>query len=289
MNEVISVWSLGAELGEGPVWVQRDAALWFTDIKGKQIHRFDPVTGDKRSWGAPDQCGFVLPRAGGGFVAGLKTGLHHFDERTGSFTLMVDPEPEHPNNRLNDGVVDTHGRLWFGTMDDGESAPTGVIHRLAENKQTVRVSPPCAITNGPALSPDGGILYHVDTLVGIVYACDVAADGSLSSRRPLITIDPKDGHPDGPTVDNAGCIWLGLFGGWAVRRYAPTGELLQTVRFPVANITKVALGGDDLCTAYATTAAMGLSAAERAAQTLAGDLFSFRVDVPGVSSVDIKQ
>ncbi len=287
LSAPISVWSLGAELGEGPVWVARDAALWFTDIKGKWVHRYDPANGDKQSWDAPDQVGFVLPMASGGFIAGLKTGLHHFDERDGSFRLILDPEPQHSNNRLNDGTVDPSGRLWFGTMDDGESAETGSIYRLDGERVTAE-TPHCAITNGPAFSPDGRTIYHVDTLGGVIYACDVGAEGGLSNRRIFATIDPKDGHPDGPTVDSAGCVWVGLFGGWAVRRYAPTGELLETVRFPVGNITKIAFGGDDLRTVFATTAAKGLSEADRAAQPLAGDLFSFRVDVPGVAGVEIK-
>jgi sugar lactone lactonase YvrE len=46
-----------------------------------------------------------------------------------------------------------------------------------------------------------------------------------------------------------------------VRRYDPSGRLIATIRIPVANITKVAFGGPDLRTAYATTAAKGLSEA----------------------------
>jgi sugar lactone lactonase YvrE len=67
-----------------------------------------------------------------------------------------------------------------------------------------------------------------------------------------------------------------------VRRYSPQGTLLDFVRFPVANVTKIAFGGRDLRTVYATTAAKGLSEADRAAQPHAGDLFAFRTDVPGL-------
>ena len=84
------------------------------------------------------------------------------------------------------------------------------------------------------------------------------------------------------TVDSEGCLWTGLFGGWGVRRYAPDGRLLQVVRFPVANVTKIAFGGPDLTTAYATTAAKGLDAAARNAQALAGGLFCFHAPAPGV-------
>lgn len=280
-TEPESVWTLGAQLGEGPVWVARDAALWFVDIKGHKIHRLDPASRDKRSWDSPGPCGFVLPAAGGGFVAGLKQGLHHFDPDTGVFTLLVDPEPDRPGNRLNDATVDPRGRLWFGTMDDGEEAGTGAIYRLRADGTCVAVSPPCPITNGPAVSPDGRTLYHNDTAAGIIYACRVADDGSLADRQVLVRLDGSEGHPDGPTVDAEGCLWVGLYGGWGARRYSPQGELLHTVRFPVANVTKLAFGGPDLRTVFATTAAKGLPPGELARQPRAGDLFSFTVDVPG--------
>jgi len=100
------VWELAAELGEGPVWVERDQALWFVDIKKQEVHRFDPASGDKRSWNAPEQVGFVFPAERGGFVAGLQSGLYHFDERSGAFELIARVEEDKPGNRLNDAIVD---------------------------------------------------------------------------------------------------------------------------------------------------------------------------------------
>src|SRR4051812_44169148 len=94
----LPVWDLEAELGEGPVWVERDKSLWFVDIKKKQIHCYDPQSKDKRSWDAPQEVGFVLPAEGGGFVAGLQSGLYRFDETNGSFDLIVEVEPELPTN-----------------------------------------------------------------------------------------------------------------------------------------------------------------------------------------------
>lgn len=283
-----SVWTLGGPLLEGPVWVARDAALWFVDIKRRKIYRYDPANGDRRTWDAPDQVGFVLPVAGGGFVAGLKSGLARFDPADGSFRPMVDPEPDHPGNRLNDATVDGKGRLWFGTMDDSEVQPTGAIYRLAENGGCVVESPPCSITNGPAISPDGRTLYHNDTLMGHIYACTIAADGSLTDRRLLIAIDSTDGYPDGPSVDAEGCLWVGLYAGWGARRYSPAGELLETVKFPVSAVTKLAFGGPDLRTVYATTAAKHVSAEALEKEPLAGDLFAFDVDVPGLPVPEIR-
>ncbi len=282
------VWPLGATLGEGPVWVTRDRALWFVDIKERRVHRFDPATGDRRGWDAPEQVGFALPAAGGGFVAGLRGGLHRFDEASGVFRPLIEVEPERPGNRLNDATVDPSGRLWFGTMDDGETEETGAIYRLADGPSLVRAGGDCAITNGPAVSPDGCTLYHNDTLGRAIYACRLAMDGTILDRRVFCTIAEGDGYPDGPSVDAAGCVWVGLYGGWSARRYAPDGGLLEAVRFPVANVTKIAFGGEGLRTAYATTARKGLDAAALAEQPEAGGLFAFSVETPGLPGHEVQ-
>jgi len=276
------VWELAAELGEGPVWVERDRALWFVDIKKQQVHRYDPATDERSSWTAPEQVGFVFPAERGGFVAGLQSGLFHFDERTGVFDLIVKVEADKPDNRLNDGVVDPSGRLWFGTMDNGEKAKSGAFYCFADCEVKPTGLDGIAITNGPAISPDGGILYFVDTLKGTLEAADISDDGTLGERRPFAKIDPKHGHPDGPTIDSEGCVWISLYAGWEARRYSPAGEIIRTVKFPVANITKIAFGGDDLRSAYATTARQMLRPEDIAKQPQIGDLFEFQVDVPGV-------
>lgn len=275
-------WELAAELGEGPVWVERDRALWFVDIKKHQIHRLDPASGDKRTWQAPEQVGFVFPAERGGFVAGLQSGLYHFDEDSGAFALIARVEDDKPHNRLNDAVVDPKGRLWFGTMDNGEKAKSGAFYYFADGQVRQTGLDGIAITNGPAVSPDGRVLYFVDTLRGTIEAANIGDDGSLHERRPFARIDPKDGHPDGPTIDSEGCVWISLYAGWEAWRFSPGGEIIDRVRFPVANITKIAFGGDDLRTAYATTARQLLKPEEIAKQPQIGDLFEFRVDVPGV-------
>lgn len=280
-----SVWALGGALLEGPVWFEK--AIWFVDIKVRRVHRFDPATGDRRSWDAPEPVGFVLPTERGDFVAGLKSGLARFDPVTGAFAPIFDPEPGLPGNRLNDATVDAAGRLWFGTMDDAEEAATGRIYRH-DGATCEGVTTTVSITNGPAISPDGRTLYHVDTLGGVIHAFALNADGTLGDARIFARIDAADGYPDGPVCDAEGCVWIGLYGGWGARRYSPGGELLETVRFPVSAVTKLAFGGPELRMVYATTAAKHLDADGRAREPQAGDLFAFEVDVPGVAGNSAK-
>jgi D-xylonolactonase len=282
-TEARSVLPLGATLGEGPVWVTRDAALWFVDIKQHQVHRFDPANGSHDRWDAPGQVGWVLPAEGGDFIAGLQQGLARFSPARGSFKIIATPEEDRPGNRLNDATVDGQGRIWFGSMDDAENAASGRLY-VFENGvvRDTGVAPVC-ITNGPAISPDGTTLYHTDTLGRVIHAIPVQDDGSLGSSRVFATIEEDDGWPDGCVTDAEGGLWIGLWGGWRARRYSPDGRIDREVRFPCANVTKLAFGGPDLRTAFATTARKGLDPAALARQPQAGDLFAFDAGVAGVA------
>jgi sugar lactone lactonase YvrE len=281
MTDVECVWPVGAILGEGPHWSATEQALWFVDIKAPAIHRYHPATGAQQSWAAPARIGFLLPAQAGTLIAGLKTGLHKFNPETGNFTLLHVVEPHAPNNRLNDGFVDSQGFLWFGSMDDNEEEPSGALYQLNDTG-CIRRDPGYVVTNGPAESPDGSVLYHTDTLAGMIYAFDRTRTGSLSNKRIFARFMPGSGYPDGPIVDAEGCLWTGVFGGWGLQRYSPQGELLQTIRLPCSAVTKAAFAGDDLKTLYITTAHVALDAEQRRQQPLAGGLFRARVDVPGL-------
>jgi sugar lactone lactonase YvrE len=277
-----SVLDVQATLGEGPVWVERDQALWFVDIKQHKVHRFDPASGDHKSYDAPCQVGWVLPSDDGKFIAGLQQGLARFDPATGAFEVIHAPEAATPGNRLNDATVDPQGRIWFGSMDDGEASDSGRVYCLDRGEVRDSGLPPICITNGPAVSPDGRTLYHTDTLGRVIHKVPVHENGTLGAPAVFATIDEADGWPDGSICDSEGHVWIGLWGGWRARRYAPTGEIAAEVRLPAANITKIALGGPDLRTAYATSARKGLDAEALAGQPLAGNVFAFEVDVPGL-------
>lgn len=275
------IWPVAAELGEGPLcW---NGAVWFVDIKQDSIHRLDLARGSRKSWVAPAAPGFLVPLKGGNFIAGTRAGLRSFSPGTGEFDVLATVEPDRPGNRLNDGAVDARGRLWFGSMDDAEREPTGRLYCFSRDGLKA-MDAGYVITNGPAFSPDGRIFYHTDTLARTIHAFDLAEDGEISGKRVFVRIEDGAGYPDGAVVDAEGCLWTGLFAGWAARRYSPKGELLQTVRFPVANITKLALDGT---VAYATTAWKGLDAAARNSQPLAGGLFRFEVETPGQAQREV--
>ena len=286
--EATHVCPVGAELGEGPVWVEREAALWFVDIKGRRAHRWHPGSGEHRFWAAPQPLGFLAPLRTGGFVAGLKTGLYRFDPQACEFVHLGHVEPHLPENRLNDACVSPEGELWFGSMHDPQSEPSGALYRLDAHGRCVKLDQGYVITNGPAFSPDGRVFYHTDTANRTVYAFDRPQPGRLTGKRVFVRIEEGAGWPDGTAVDEEGCLWIALWGGSGVRRYSPEGRLLATVRLPCAQVTKIAFGGPHRRTAYVTTAWKGLTGAERAAQPLAGDLFSFEAPAVGLRPVPVQ-
>lgn len=281
MNTVLPscLWEANAMLGEGVLWDAANRQVWFVDIKGKRIHRCADDGSGRRSWDAPGQVSFIVP-ARGGMVCSLEDGLYRFVEKSGEFLPLAKVEADVTGNRFNDGYVDAHGRLWFGSMHDGEALPSGALYRF-DGTGTAQMDQGYVITNGPAASPDGHTLYHTDTLEKRIYAFDLAPGGDLSNKR--LFVDIRDGgYPDGMAVSADGHLWVAIFGGWRIDRFDAAGSKLGEIRFPCANVTKLAFGGKDLCTAYATTARKGLSREELAAQPLAGSLFGFPVDTPGL-------
>jgi sugar lactone lactonase YvrE len=280
------VWDLKATLGEGPIWTGN--ALWFVDIKGHAIHRFEPATGEGLNVGAPEQVTFLAPLAvGGGFIAGLKSGLYKFNLLTG-FQKILDIEDVALDNRPNDATVDAQGRLWFGTMHDGEANKSGALYRM-DAAGVARMDKDICITNGPCVSPDGKTLYNTDTLEKIIWAYDLAEDGTLSNKRPFVKIALGDDvYPDGSVVDSEGYVWTALWGGFGAIRFSPSGEAVARIELPAPNVTKPCFGGPDLKTLYFTTARKGLSDETLAQYPLAGGLFAIQVDVAGQPQYEVR-
>ncbi len=285
MSNVTCVWDLKATLGEGPIWTGN--ALWFVDIKGQTLNRYDPANGEALTINTPEPVTFLAPLTAGGFIAGLKSGLHKFHMMTG-FQRILEIEDPALGNRPNDATVDAQGRLWFGTMHDAETDKTGSLYRM-DAAGVARMDKDICITNGPCVSPDGKTFYHTDTLEKTIWAYDLAEDGTLSNKRVFVQIAVGDDvYPDGSAVDSEGFLWVALWGGFGAIRFAPTGEAVARVELPAPNVTKPCFGGPDLKTLYFTTARKGLSDETLAQYPLAGGLFAVQVDVAGQPQYEVR-
>ncbi len=281
-SDVQCVADVHAVLGEGPAWVAREQALYWVDIKGYKIFRLDH-SGRTTEWKTPLRVCSIVPRGSGGFIGGTERGIALIDPAEDRFEIVADPEAALPHNRFNDGKVDRQGRFWAGTMDDLETAAIGTLYRIDPNLSCSPIDGDYRITNGPAFSPDGQIMYHNDTSRQVTYAFDLDGLGQASNRRVFLQFGPGDGNPDGMTVDSEGCLWIAFWGGSCIRRFSPVGERLQTVRLPVSQPSSCAFGGPELDRLYVTSASVGLDEESLRMQPNAGGLFMFTPAVRGVA------
>jgi sugar lactone lactonase YvrE len=272
---------VGAVLGEGPQWVARDEAMWWVDIKGRKLFRLKD--GELSQWNTPMRLGSIIPRDGGGFIAGTDQGIAAVEPEAGRFEILFNPEADRATNRFNDAKVDRGGQLWLGTMDDEQVQASGAFYRLAADLSCTRVDDGYRITNGPAFSPDGKTVYVNDTALQRTFVCAVEEDGSLANKRVFRQWAEGEGHPDGITVDAEGCLWIAFWGAWCVRRVSPDGEVLREVRLPVSQPTAPAFGGPRLDRIYVTSARGGLSEEDLAMQPNAGALLMFEPGVVGLA------
>jgi len=283
-SEVTCVADVHAVLGEGPVWVEREAALYWVDIKGRKIFRLNERE-QLEQWATPFRVGSLAPRASGGFIAGTDQGIAIIDLEAGHFEIVDHPEADLPDNRFNDGKVDRRGRFWIGSMDDTERDSTGALYRIDPDYCWARIDEGYKVTNGPAFSPSGDLMYHNDSARQITYVFDLDRDGTATNRRIFATYGADEGYPDGMTVDCEACLWIAFWDGWCVRRYSPAGVCLRTIELPVARPTSCAFGGRDLDRLAITSASIGLDEAARAVQPQAGGLFMMTPGVRGVSEI----
>ena len=283
MSEVRCVWQAARSLGEGPVWHEGEGALYWVDIERPAILRYDATTTKTEVFEMPERIGCIAFRSAGGIIAGMQSGFAHVDLDPLRVCRLTDPEASLPGNRFNDGKCDQRGRFWAGTMAIDMQEATGTLYRLDPDGEVHAMDTDYGITNGPAWSPDGKVLYHNDSKARRVYAfaCD-RESGAIDNKRCLIELTGDEGFPDGLTVDRDGFIWLAHWGGSRVTRFSPTGEVDRVLKMPVSQVTSCAFGGPDLKTLYITSARIGLEDAALAREPLAGGLFAVEVDSAGI-------
>ena len=277
-----TVWSEPDDiLGEVPIWVAEESALYWIDVRRPALRRLNYLTGKTDVWVMPTLIGSFAVREGGGLLVALRDRIATFDLVTGQFETVAAPHSDKVDFRFNDGACDRQGRFWVGSMDDRLRTPVGTLYRIDRTGCTP-VLGGVAVSNSLCWSPDGRTMYFADGVDTVIWAFDYdPRSGTISNRREFARTPPNH-LPDGATVDAAGCVWCALYGGSVVNRYAPTGDCVLTIPLEVSLPTCVAFGGPKLTTLFITTARQRLAPEVLASQPLAGSLLSIETDVVGL-------
>ncbi len=184
---------------------------------------------------------------------------------------------------MNEGGCDPAGALYVGTTTYDHLPGWGTLFRFEADLAPRIVLDDVTVSNGIEWSPDGATAYYVDSTTLRIDRFSWPADAGLGDRRPFARIPAGAGEPDGLTVDAEGGVWVALWGGSAVHRYAPGGELTEVVELPVRQVSAVAFAGPELDRLVITTSRKGLGDQAEAA---AGALFTAR---PGVRGMPVRE
>ena len=243
-------------LGEGAVWDAEERALYFLDIWGKKVLRYDPESSETRSWDVPGHVGAMALRQGGGAVLAMQDSLFTLDFESGATEKIAGPAWTDPDVTINDGAADRRGRFVFGGCCAGmdNPRPIGGLFSLGTDHSISRLDSGVHQSNSHCFSPDGKTLYCADSFLNNAYAYDYDVDtGEVSGKRVFVNTAELGGCPDGSAVDSDGLVWMSIFEGAKVAAFRPDGTLERTVDLPARLISSVAWGGPDLDRLYVTT------------------------------------
>ena len=261
-------WGYG--LIEGPR-VDPEDNLYFSDVPNGGVYRRRPTGEIETVIPKRRGVGGMVFHADGGLVVGGRNVQHVKD---GQIRVLFEPGE---GGSLNDMHTDAAGRVYVGTIrsdpfsDSGERVP-GECWRIDGEGQATQLYEDVSLSNGIGFSPDGGVLYHVDTARGQVIAHDVSGDG-CTNRRAFVTLER--GRPDGMAVDADGGLWVAAYEGGCVAHFDASGALVEYLEVPARAVTSVCFGGSDMRDLYIVTA-------DNAEAERQGSIFRTRAPVAGL-------
>jgi len=261
MAEIERVGTVTAALGECPVWSPTEHVLYWTDIDGQELHRYDPGTGVEENRRLDGRVGsFVLGKEPGHLLLAMEHELVWFVWDDGDETTFLAVEEPGTGNRLNDGRTDPAGRFLVGSMyaDTSAARSTGCLWQIdaTGNKELLQSS--IGVANGLAFDTERRRMYFTDTFTGLIYRYDYDLESGRRSN-PELFFDYSDwpGKPDGACIDADGCYWSASVYGWGLLRVTPDGVVDRRIELPVHKPSMPAFGGDDLSTLFVTSIAGG--------------------------------
>ena len=270
-------------LAEGPQWNSSEQTVSWVDIEGRTLSIAalapDGALDVREQRRFDDRVSFAHPLDEGAYLIGL--GRRLAVSRPGGVDQVSAPlVPE--GRRLNDSVIDPSGRLLVGAMTLNGPHDDNLLMRLEYDGSVSILDRDLRLSNGLGFSPDDAWLYSVDSLRGVIYRRPYNADTGLAGSRDIFAA--FDGvEPDGLTVDADGAVWVALWGGGCVQRFAADGTLMATVAVGAPHVTSLEFAGRDMRSVVITTSMLLLDDAERASTPLAGRVHTFTGEARGAA------
>jgi gluconolactonase len=267
---------------EGPAF-DGEGNLFFSDIYGNRIYRLTAggqvsifrADSGRTNGNTFDVEGRLVSCEGAEQGPGGRRRIVRTDLRTNTVEVLTERFEGKRYNSPNDVVVDHKGRIWFTDPFYGDDRSqleleAEAVYCIDTSRHVVRVlsQPQIQRPNGIAITPDGKILYVVDSHGQVgghrkIWRFNVSTDGALSNQHLVFDFGKGRGG-DGLRLDERGNLWVAagiLFprsdGETAdvppgIYVITPAGQLLGRTPIPEDLCTNLAFGGADRKTLYVT-------------------------------------
>jgi len=286
-SKVVEISTQKCVLGENPLWCAAESALYWIDVIGLAVLRWDMASQVTRRFTLPKPPASIFINETGSLLVAMRGSLAFMDTTSGDLSALPLVLPPSTNERFNDGRCDHRGHIWISTMDRALKSNIGSLVRV-DSRLNTAVSPTHAILgNGVCFSPENDSLYFSDTFERTLYryelsAGDTTSGDRLGKRHVFARLDGDAGRPDGCTVDGEGCLWSARVGGGRIDRYSPDGRLVDVLELPVSHPTHCTFGGPDLKTLFVTSSRYPPDKPAFANEAAAGALLAYQVDAQGL-------
>ena len=286
--QIEKVASPNAEVGEGPVWNPEERKVYWTDIAGGKLFKYDPDSGSNEIIHNGASVGGYRFNEGGGLVLGTWEGVWLWNSDD-DYKVLKEGTIDGTDVpvRINDSTSGPDGSFYCGT--DRVGWKDDVVFRLNTDSSIDIIDEGVELCNGMGFSPDELEFYSTDTIKKTIYKWDYnSTTRAISNKRVLVKYD-GDGITDGMTVDSEGFIWSAIWWGSKVMRFDPDGKLEREVYFPATQTSCPTFGGDDLNELYVSTAGADFGGEPTGIEPpgydfsayRGGDLFKATLDIQG--------
>ena len=276
------LWKLKCILGEGTLWVKEHNSIYFVDIKKKCFFSLNIKNNKKKKYKVNKEIGFLAHIKNNIFILGLQGELRIQNIKTKKIIKSILIEQDIKLNRINDGKTDPKGNLWFGTMDNLErKIEKGSLYKLDKDLNLIKVDKNYRITNGPAFLDEFNF-YHTDSPKKSIYKMKINKMNKIVSKKIFKKFLPKDGSPDGMTLDKNKNLWVAHFHGACVSVFNKKAKLIHKIDLPAKNITNCTFGGKNNKEVFITSATKGMNKADLQKFKFSGSLFSVKSNINGM-------
>jgi len=219
----------GLTYTEGPAW-SKDGYLIFSDTPAGKLWRWNPgrpVEVFREDAHGPS--GNAFDAEGRLYTCETHSRRVTRTDKKGAIEVLAERWEGKRLNAPNDLAVSRGGHVYFtdpafGSQSDSRDLDFYGVYHVPPKGPMKLVARPTGRPNGIALSPNGKLLYVVNSDERNLRAYDIDRSGDPANERILIPKIP--GIPGGMAVDERGSLYVAASG---IQIYSPEGQLLHTI------------------------------------------------------------